>query len=272
MRNLADMEEECYPAISMNTASGRDSKDCAIELNDEEDDDDEDNINTRELSDNKTVLIKGEPLSPVDTLRLQSDDEDEELEEDTKGRIITAISPHSLHLSSALSPTQDEEDEDEELEEEGNKVVVLREFKVEAFEDEEDEELEEEEEEEEDVDMQEGNQMIVTTSQLIDVTIHDSQQHQELLPPTPPSSASSDSEGTVSASCSPERRDNHNNNNNSGNIQSLRGFLQHQPRLYVTGSANANSNSNNSQTASSTRQPIHTPLISCQPVSTNEIK
>lgn len=67
------------------------------------------------------------------------------------------------------------------------------------------------------------------------------------LPPTPPSSASSDSEGTASASCSPERRD----SQNSSHSQNIRGLLT--PRLYVTNSTHT------------TRQPIHTPLISCQP-------
>ena len=81
--------------------------------------------------------------------------------------------------------------------------------------------------------------------------------HQE-LPPTPPSSASSDSEGTVSASCSPERRNSHGSVHQ--HVQNLRGFLQ--PRLYVT----ANGTIGQHGTAS-TRQPIHTPLISCQPVS-----
>lgn len=69
------------------------------------------------------------------------------------------------------------------------------------------------------------------------------------LPPTPPSSASSDSEGTASASCSPERRD----SQNSSHSQNIRGLLT--PRLYVTNATHT------------TRQPIHTPLISCQPVS-----
>nr|KAF7429282.1 hypothetical protein H0235_005680 [Vespula pensylvanica] len=67
------------------------------------------------------------------------------------------------------------------------------------------------------------------------------------LPPTPPSSASSDSEGTASASCSPERRD----SQNSSHSQNIRGLLT--PRLYVTNATHT------------TRQPIHTPLISCQP-------
>lgn len=75
-----------------------------------------------------------------------------------------------------------------------------------------------------------------------EATLHASRQG---LPPTPPSSISSDSEGTASASCSPERRD------SQTCTQNLRGLLA--PRLYVT---------NNTHT----RQPIHTPLISCQPV------
>lgn len=69
------------------------------------------------------------------------------------------------------------------------------------------------------------------------------------LPPTPPSSASSDSEGTASASCSPERRD----SQSSAHAQNLRGMLT--PRLYITNATHT------------TRQSIHTPLISCQPVS-----
>lgn len=76
-------------------------------------------------------------------------------------------------------------------------------------------------------------------------TLHTSRQG---LPPTPPSSASSDSEGAASASCSPERRD----SQGSTHAQNLRGLLT--PRLYVTNSTHT------------TRQPINTPLISCQPV------
>lgn len=82
-----------------------------------------------------------------------------------------------------------------------------------------------------------------------ETSVHGSRQG---LPPTPPSSASSDSEGTASASCSPERRD---SQSSSGHVQNLRGLLG--PRLYVT-------NGNHTHT---TRQPIHTSLISCQPVS-----
>lgn len=76
-----------------------------------------------------------------------------------------------------------------------------------------------------------------------EATLHASRQG---LPPTPPSSISSDSEGTASASCSPERRD------SQTCTQNLRGLLA--PRLYVTNGTHT------------TRQPIHTPLISCQPV------
>lgn len=70
------------------------------------------------------------------------------------------------------------------------------------------------------------------------------------LPPTPPSSASSDSEGTGSASCSPERRD----SQSSTHVQNLKGLLTQSSRLYVTNSTHT------------IRQPINTPLISCQPV------
>ncbi|XP_014207638.1 cyclic AMP response element-binding protein A [Copidosoma floridanum] len=82
------------------------------------------------------------------------------------------------------------------------------------------------------------------------------EESQELLPPTPPSTSCSDSESTVSASCSPERRDSH-GSVHAHHHQNLRGCLQ--PRLYVTTSATAG------QHSTTTRQPIHTPLISCQP-------
>ncbi|XP_032677851.1 cyclic AMP response element-binding protein A isoform X1 [Odontomachus brunneus] len=69
------------------------------------------------------------------------------------------------------------------------------------------------------------------------------------LPPTPPSSASSDCEYTASASCSPERRD----SQTSTNVQNLKGLLAQSSRLCTTNGTHT------------TRQPIHTPLISCQP-------
>ncbi|CAG5075175.1 Similar to CrebA: Cyclic AMP response element-binding protein A (Drosophila melanogaster), partial [Cotesia congregata] len=79
----------------------------------------------------------------------------------------------------------------------------------------------------------------------------DTQTSSQSLPPTPPSSNNSDSEsgsnGGVSASCSPIRRA---DNNNICTVQNIRGIYG--PRLYVT----------NGHT---TRQPIHTSLISCQP-------
>lgn len=80
----------------------------------------------------------------------------------------------------------------------------------------------------------------------------DTQTSSQSLPPTPPSSNNSDSEsgsnGGVSASCSPIRRA---DNNNICTVPNIRGIYG--PRLYVT----------NGHT---TRQPIHTSLISCQPV------
>ncbi|XP_012255311.2 cyclic AMP response element-binding protein A-like isoform X1 [Athalia rosae] len=72
------------------------------------------------------------------------------------------------------------------------------------------------------------------------------------LPPTPPSSASSDSEGAASASCSPERRVS----------ESLRGLLS--PRFCGVRTAPA-ANRGGHMNGHVTRQPIHTPLISCQP-------
>lgn len=74
------------------------------------------------------------------------------------------------------------------------------------------------------------------------------------LPPTPPSSASSDSEGAASASFSPDRRVS----------ESLRGLLA--PRFSgVSGSVGTNRGCH-VHGGHVTRQPIHTPLISCQPV------
>ncbi|OXU21230.1 hypothetical protein TSAR_003660 [Trichomalopsis sarcophagae] len=209
--DVTDMEEECYPAISMNTASGRDSSrsspvsfvtasdsvemtrpDASVDENEAE----------------SCTKIKGEPLSAPCSPCASNPTI---LIEDNKSTM--AISPHSLHLTGFASQTSDSEDEDEEMQQE---------FKVETFE-------------------------VPVEDDVIDQT------SSQELPPTPPSSASSDSEGTVSASCSPERRDSH----GSVHVQSLRGFLQ--PRLYVT------TNGTISQHAASTRQPIHTPLISCQP-------
>ncbi|XP_011501931.1 PREDICTED: cyclic AMP response element-binding protein A isoform X2 [Ceratosolen solmsi marchali] len=207
--DVTDMEEECFPAISMNTASGRDSSRSSpepfssvsngIEL-----------TRPRHLCDNisnQCTIIKGEPLSAPcspctsDATILLED------------KSTVAISPHNLHLTGFSSQTSDSEDDDEDMHQE---------IKVETLE-------------------------LPCEDDAIDQTSNQD------LPPTPPSSASSDSEGTVSASCSPERRDSH----GSVHVQSLRGFLQ--PRLYVT------TNGAIGQHGTSTRQPIHTPLISCQP-------
>ncbi|KAJ8675965.1 hypothetical protein QAD02_011751 [Eretmocerus hayati] len=231
LASITDMEEECFPAISMTTASGRDSSrdspephfscgtpsDCGSdlvsngtlhrhELVDPDEDESED-----------CPMIKGEPLSEPGS----PCNSEHAILIDDKGTM--AISPHSLHITRFTSQTSDDSEDDDD-------VDMQREFKVESL-----ELCEGEGEPEEDCSVVE-------------------EASSGELPPTPPSSASSDSEGTVSASCSPERRDSH---GSSAHVQNLRGFLQ--PRLYVT------ANGAIGQHAPSTRQPIHTPLISCQP-------
>ncbi|XP_058798699.1 cyclic AMP response element-binding protein A [Phymastichus coffea] len=219
--DVTDMEEECFPAISMNTASGRDSlrstpepfhtTECNVRQQEERET--ADAAGDEETNEATTVVncsaVKGEPLSaPCSPC---ASDPAMLLEE----KNTVAISPHSIHLAAfANSQSSDSEEDEEEM---------PMEFKVEDY------------------------HVMGCEDDAVDQT-----SNQE-LPPTPPSSASSDSEGTVSASCSPERRDSH----GSVHVQNLRGFLQ--PRLYVTASGTIG------QHATSTRQPIHTPLISCQP-------
>ncbi|XP_012279781.1 cyclic AMP response element-binding protein A [Orussus abietinus] len=195
---IDDMEEECFPAISLNTASGRGaaspspcpaSSSGGLTLTQRD-----------SLSYEDTCReIKGEPESQPGSPRVPSpsctlvDDK----------TTITMVAPNSLHFTrNHLShPSESEEDDDEYYP---------------------------------------GMELENAVSPGNDVTGRG-------LPPTPPSSASSDSEGTVSASCSPERRD------SQGHVQNLRGLLT--PRLWVTNGTHTHA----------TRQPIHTPLISCQP-------
>ncbi|XP_076624768.1 cyclic-AMP response element binding protein A isoform X1 [Colletes latitarsis] len=205
---IDDMEEECFPAISMNTASGRGglssspssslspSSTSTIILK---------RTNDLVPEDMECAEIKGEPLSapssPSESCQTTIVDDK---------NTITMVFPQSLHFSkNHLSQTSDSEEDDEEYYqsmevEEYNRVACV------------------------------GKETNSRTSR-------------QGLPPTPPSSASSDSEGTASASCSPERRD----SQSSTHAQNLRGLLT--PRLYVTNGTHT------------TRQPIHTPLISCQP-------
>ena len=200
---IDDMEEECFPAISLNTASGRDelssssssSSTSAIILK---------RSNDLVPEDVECAEIKGEPLSapssPSESCQTAIVDDK---------TTITMVFPQTLHFSkNHLSQTSDSEEDDEEY---------YQSMEVEEY-----------------------NQVDCDEK----ANLHSPSQG---LPPTPPSSASSDSEGTGSASCSPERRD----SQSSAHPQNLRGLLT--PRLYVT-------NSNHT-----TRQPIHTPLISCQP-------
>ena len=200
---IDDMEEECFPAISLNTASGRDelssssssSSTSAIILK---------RSNDLVPEDVECAEIKGEPLSapssPSESCQTAIVDDK---------TTITMVFPQTLHFSkNHLSQTSDSEEDDEEY---------YQSMEVEEY---------------SQVDCDEK------------ANLHSPSQG---LPPTPPSSASSDSEGTGSASCSPERRD----SQSSAHPQNLRGLLT--PRLYVTNSSHT------------TRQPIHTPLISCQP-------
>ncbi|CAL7938808.1 unnamed protein product [Xylocopa violacea] len=201
---IDDMEEECFPVISMNTASGRDelssssttSSTSTIILRRSN------NLVPEEV---KCVEIKGEPLSAPSS---PSESCQTTIVDDKS--TITMVFPQSLHFSNNhLSQTSDSEEDDEEY----YQSMEVEEYSEEACDEKQ-------------------------------ADLHASRQG---LPPTPPSSASSDSEGTASASCSPERRD----SQSSAHAQNLRGLLT--PRLYVT------------NTTHTTRQPIHTPLISCQP-------
>ncbi|XP_051155600.1 cyclic AMP response element-binding protein A [Leptopilina boulardi] len=207
--HVVDMEEECFPAISMKTASSRESLSSPPPSPSP-------SIEPSKLS----LIVEGgsgggggycttvksetisEPESPEETCNL-----------DEKNHTITMVEPHRLHFArNSVCQTSESDDDEDELYER----MDLEEFEVTCA---------------------ESGETFSASRQV--------------LPPTPPSSASSDSEGTASASCSPERRD---PQSSSTHVQNLRGLLT--PRLYV---------SNGIHTHTTTRQPIHTPLISCQP-------
>ncbi|KAG5326349.1 CREBA protein, partial [Acromyrmex heyeri] len=203
---IDDMEEECFPAISISNTSNRveSSSSSTSPLTSPS----TSNIilkrNDLVPEDNECPEIKGEPISapasPCAPCQPNCDMMDDK-------STITIVSPQSLHFAKThLSHTSDSEEDDEEY----YQNMEIEEYDV----------------------ICKGKE----------ATLHASRQG---LPPTPPSSASSDSEGTASASCSPERRD------SQTCTQNLRGLLA--PRLYVTNGTHT------------TRQPIHTPLISCQP-------
>ncbi|XP_011872569.1 PREDICTED: cyclic AMP response element-binding protein A [Vollenhovia emeryi] len=200
-----DMEEECFPAISISSTSSRvessssssaplsSSSTSSVILK-------RDNLVPE---DNEYPQIKGEPISapasPCAPCQPNCN-----MVDDTS--TITMVSQSLQFSKTNLSHTSDNEEDDEEY----YQNMEIEEYDVAC----------------------EGKE----------ATLHASRQG---LPPTPPSSVNSDSEGTASASCSPERRD------SQTCTQNLRGLLA--PRLYVTNGTHA------------TRQPIHTPLISCQP-------
>lgn len=203
IRRIDDMEDECFPTISISSASSRvesssssstSSSTSTVILK----------RNNLVPEDNECLEIKGEPISapasPCAPCQPNCDMVDDK-------STITIVSPQSLHFAKTqLSHMSDSEEDDEEY----YQNMEIEEYGV----------------------ICEGKETTLRASR-------------QGLPPTPPSSASSDSEGTASASCSPERRD------SQTSTQNLRGLLA--PRLYVTNGTHT------------TRQPIHTPLISCQP-------
>ncbi|KOC68489.1 Cyclic AMP response element-binding protein A [Habropoda laboriosa] len=201
---IDDMEEECFPAISMNTASGRDELSSSSSTS---------STSTIILKRSNNLVpedvgcaeIKGEPLSAPNS---PSESCHTTIVDDKN--TITMVFPQTFHFSKSHMAQDSDSEEDDEEYYQGMEV----------------EEYNEEAGDEKQADLRASRQG---------------------LPPTPPSSASSDSEGTASASCSPERRD----SQSSAHAQNLRGLLA--PRLYVTNATHT------------TRQPIHTPLISCQP-------
>lgn len=200
IRRIDDMEEECFPAISISassrveSSSSPSSSTSTVILK----------RNNLVPEDNECPEIKGEPISapasPCAPCQPSCDMVDDK-------STITIVSPQSLHFAKSQLPhISDSEEDDEEY----YQNMEIEEYGV----------------------ICEGKETTLRASR-------------QGLPPTPPSSASSDSEGTASASCSPERRD------SQTSTQNLRGLLA--PRLYVTNGTHT------------TRQPIHTPLISCQP-------
>lgn len=201
IRRIDDMEDECFPAISISASNRVESSSSPTSSS----------TSTVILKRNKLVPednecpeIKGEPISaPASPCAPRQPNCDVVDDKST----ITIVSPQSLHFAKTqLSHMSDSDEDDEEY----YQNMEIEEYGV----------------------ICEGKETTLRASR-------------QGLPPTPPSSASSDSEGTASASCSPERRD------SQTSTQNLRGLLA--PRLYVTNGTHT------------TRQPIHTPLISCQP-------
>ncbi|XP_046748493.1 cyclic AMP response element-binding protein A-like isoform X1 [Diprion similis] len=221
LRNrIDDMEEECFPAISLNRASGRGagaespspSPSASPSLH-----------AANETPTTVTVQIKEEPFSPESL--------------SARGTIETVAIAPNYHIeferSSVPYTTSDSEDDEAEYYQS--------------------------------TELDESNGEPATassSSSSIGMSIgggggvagNGSGSGRQGLPPTPPSSASSDSEGAVSAYCSPERRVS----------ESLRGPLN--PRFNgVSNSLGNRGVAGHHLHGHVTRQPIHTPLISCQP-------
>lgn len=191
---MDDMEEECFPVITMNTSTGHDELSSSSSSSS--------SPSTLPVSSTSTIIlkrtsnqvpedmecveIKGEPLSAPSS---PSESCQTTIVDDKS--TITMVFPPRLHFSKIhMSQTSDSEEDDEEY----YQSMEVEDYSIEAC----------------------------------DVKEVNSRSSRQGLPPTPPSSASSDSEGTASASCSPERRD----SQSSTHAQNLRGLLT--PRLYVT--------------------------------------
>ncbi|XP_057341206.1 cyclic AMP response element-binding protein A isoform X2 [Microplitis mediator] len=222
---IDDMEEECFPAISMKKASshGRTSPT------------DSSPITPSNILDvvEECMEIKEEPLHLIDN---NNDDVEINIDIDDKN-LIEMISPNRLHLDGQVQQQQQQHNHNHHQQQEQQQQHTS--------------DSEADDEDYEDMNLGEyhvSSQLISSSNSCCN---DDTQTSSQSLPPTPPSSNNSDSEsgsnGGVSASCSPIRRL---DNNNICTVQNIRGIYG--PRLYVT----------NGHT---TRQPIHTSLISCQP-------
>ena len=103
---VVDMEEECFPAISMNRASNRDSTSPKLSIPSY-------NIKTSKLTlideDGHCTEIKGEPISEPSS----PCDRSNSIEDKTT---ITMVAPHRLHcMRNSVSQTSESDDDDDEM-------------------------------------------------------------------------------------------------------------------------------------------------------------
>ncbi|XP_067209325.1 cyclic AMP response element-binding protein A isoform X2 [Linepithema humile] len=167
-----DMEEECFPAISINSTSSHiestssplaSSTTLTVVLK-------RDNVVSQE--DNECPEIKGEPISapasPCAPCQSSCDMVDDK-------STITILSPHTInHAKTQISHISDSEQEDESY---------YQSMDI------------------EDMDVEEEYSVVCNGKEVLLSEV------KQGLPPTPPSSVNSDTESIASASCSPKRRD-----------------------------------------------------------------